>query len=566
MSTAGPNFAGSGSGWTNSGNVTADDGAYATSSWSRIFVDGGWEPVPTAYLTATGFGFALGAGDTVNGVTVTVKAKRSASPDGTLYAFLAVGGVQKGSAKSGTLNSSGDTTFTFGSSADGWGAGLVGSDANALQVVVYADPSSGSGTSTVSVDYVKVEVDYGDSTPNAFTFTDLTGQPTATLVTSDAISVTGITVPAIISVTAGLEWEKNNSGVWSSSPGTVNNLDTVKLRMTTSALNGATITGNCTIGGVADTWATTTFVADTTPDAFQFNDISGCDPSSVYYSNIVTVSGINTAASVSVTGGFVSINGGPQVTSGTVSNGGTVQAIGTSSGAFLGSVSVNVTIGGVSEPFVIDTRAADTTPNAYSWTDVPAASVSTVYTSNVVTVAGVEAGFTCNFSTAGTGSSHQYSKNGAAFAALPASIALANGDTLQLRMTSPAGVSATGDITTSMNGVVDTWSVTTGDNTPDAFSFTTQTGVAPGSTRDSNVVTITGINVAAAVNVTGGATVSIAGGAQVASGTITVGQTLAVRVRAPLRWGQSITVNVTVGTVTVPWTVTNAAGSSGADF
>src|SRR4051794_13202824 len=132
MSTQGPNLAGSGSGWNNSGNILAADGAYADGAWDRIFVDGAWEADPTPYLTASGFGFSLGAGDTPNGITVEVKAHNS-GPSGTLYAFLAVGGVQYGATKSGAMNSAGDVVFTFGSSVDAWGSGMSGTNINNLQ-------------------------------------------------------------------------------------------------------------------------------------------------------------------------------------------------------------------------------------------------------------------------------------------------------------------------------------------------------------------------------------------------------------------------------------------------
>jgi hypothetical protein len=51
----------------------------------------------------------------------------------------------------------------------------------------------------------------------------------------------------------------------------------------------------------------------------------------------------------------------------------------------------------------------------------------------------------------------------------------------------------------------------------------------------------------------------------VSSGSITVGQTLVVKVNAPIRRGATVTVNVTVGTVTVQFTVT-AVGPVDGDF
>jgi hypothetical protein len=138
---------------------------------------------------------------------------------------------------------------------------------------------------------------------------------------------------------------------------------------------------------------------------------------------------------------------------------------------------------------------------------------------------GLEGGVTCTFTSSGTGTTPQYSKNGAGFLALPANVALVNGDTLQLRVTAPAGSPQTHNITTDIGAPArtDTWSVTTGDNTPDAFSFAAKSG-PPGTSVQSAAATINGINVATAVNADNGAQVSINGGGFVTSGSITVGR------------------------------------------
>ncbi|HOC60540.1 MAG TPA: fibronectin type III domain-containing protein, partial [Smithellaceae bacterium] len=56
--------------------------------------------------------------------------------------------------------------------------------------------------------------------------------------------------------------------------------------------------------------ATPVAPADTTPDAFTFTDQTGVALSTVIESAAITVSGINTASAISVTGGEYSINGG----------------------------------------------------------------------------------------------------------------------------------------------------------------------------------------------------------------------------------------------------------------
>jgi hypothetical protein len=99
--------------------------------------------------------------------------------------------------------------------------------------------------------------------------------------------------------------------------------------------------------------------SDTTPDAFSFTDISGAALSTVYTSAPITVTDIDAAAAITITGGTYDINGSGTFvsTEGTVSNGDTVRARGTSSGSYLTAVDVEVTIGGVSDTFSITTQS-----------------------------------------------------------------------------------------------------------------------------------------------------------------------------------------------------------------
>ncbi|MCE6957500.1 hypothetical protein LAZ40_00090, partial [Cereibacter sphaeroides] len=83
----------------------------------------------------------------------------------------------------------------------------------------------------------------------------------------------------------------------------------------------------------------------------------------------------------------------------------------------------------------------------------------------------------------------------------------------------------------TVGGVAASYSVTTGDNVPDAFSFAPVADAAGGSLVTSATTTITGLTLPATVTLsgTGSPQVSIAGGAFGAGGTISNGQTLAVR-------------------------------------
>jgi hypothetical protein len=99
--------------------------------------------------------------------------------------------------------------------------------------------------------------------------------------------------------------------------------------------------------------------SDTTPNAFTFTDQTGVALSTPITSNTITVSGIDTASPLTITGGQYSINGGAFAsTPTTVVNGNTVAVKATSSGSNSTAVNVVLTIGGVSDTFTITTLAS----------------------------------------------------------------------------------------------------------------------------------------------------------------------------------------------------------------
>lgn len=96
----------------------------------------------------------------------------------------------------------------------------------------------------------------GDTTPDAFTFTDQSGVALSTTITSAPITVSGITAAASITSSGGT-FDINGSGTFISS-GTVNNGDTVRARVTSSGSNSTAVNCTVTIGGVSDTFTATT--------------------------------------------------------------------------------------------------------------------------------------------------------------------------------------------------------------------------------------------------------------------------------------------------------------------
>jgi N-acetylneuraminic acid mutarotase len=97
---------------------------------------------------------------------------------------------------------------------------------------------------------------------------------------------------------------------------------------------------------------------DMIPDPFTFTDQTGVALNTTVTSNTITVSGINAAASISITGGTYAVNGLPYTSaSGKVSNGDTVTVRMTSSGSYSTLANATLTIGGVSDIFSVTTQA-----------------------------------------------------------------------------------------------------------------------------------------------------------------------------------------------------------------
>jgi hypothetical protein len=156
-SSSGSNYAGSGSGWTNSGNVSADDNNYATTSISASSNSG--------TLTANNFGFAIPTTATITGIEVSIG--RFAGSNATLYdnsVRISVNGSQSptNNASSAYWPNS-ETRVNYGASNSLWGVSSVTptyvNQAN-FGVTLIVHNASTSSSITASVDYIQVTVTY----------------------------------------------------------------------------------------------------------------------------------------------------------------------------------------------------------------------------------------------------------------------------------------------------------------------------------------------------------------------------------------------------------------------
>lgn len=211
----------------------------------------------------------------------------------------------------------------------------------------------------------------------------------------------------------------------------------------------------------ADGWNCADIGPDTTPSAFNFNDVTGAAASTLTTPTpaSITIGGIDAATPVSVSGDGspqISIAGGPWVTSGTITNGQSL-AVRLTSGGPSSSRSATIDIGGVTDTWTVATVGADTTPNTFSFNDVTGAPPNTLTTPTPASISIAGINVATPVSVSGQGSP-QISIDGGAWVA---SGTIVNGQTLAVRLTSASTGSTTRTASIDVGGVTDSWSVTT---------------------------------------------------------------------------------------------------------
>ncbi|MGQ0621550.1 MAG: choice-of-anchor Q domain-containing protein [Panacagrimonas sp.] len=129
----------------------------------------------------------------------------------------------------------------------------------------FSRPADGNASSTAECDIGAFELQPpADTTPETFTFTDVTGAALSTVQTSNAVTITGINTAAAISVTGGT-YSIGCTATFTSLASTINNNQTVCVRHTASASSNTAVDTTLTVGSVSDTYTSTTATASTQP-------------------------------------------------------------------------------------------------------------------------------------------------------------------------------------------------------------------------------------------------------------------------------------------------------------
>jgi len=288
--------------------------------------------------------------------------------------------------------------------------------------------------------------------PNTFSFNDVQDAGLNTTITSNEVTITGITQSVPVSApTNGFE-SSVNGGTFSTAEKTITNGQTLRLRYTTTGNTGETASTIITVGGSPNVpWnVTNQGTADTDPNYFFFDDVDDAAASSLITSSPVLIDGINVPTQVTATNGAeIRVASGSWVagsTGTTISNGQNLRVRITSSADPGGVVETDVTVGSLSDTFTVTTTTAnDTTPDPFYFADRDNQPPNTYIESNVIVLQGI----TSPSNVVVTGG--QFSKNdGTGWSTFAATGQVNNGDQFKVRILT-GGLASTSNLSVTIS-------------------------------------------------------------------------------------------------------------------
>ncbi|SMF30336.1 hypothetical protein SAMN02745866_01967 [Alteromonadaceae bacterium Bs31] len=332
-----------------------------------------------------------------------------------------------------------------------------------------------------------------DTTPNSFTFTAQTDQPVSTQVESNAVTIAGINQAVAISVEGG-EYSIADAD-FTAAAGTIRSGQTLVLRGLSSSEFETESTVTVRISSVSRSFSITTAVQDVTPNEFDLGITTNAALGSEVLSAGFPVRGITGAVPVSILGGTYTIDGGtPTSEAGTIEAEQEIQVQVQAAPGFLAEVVATLTVGDFTETFSVTTREPNLTPDDFTFDAELDANLAEDYTSNTITVAGIEAPVSLSVS-AGT-----YLINGSVSTATTISA----GDTLAVVLSSSAELETPVSSTVTIGGLAADYTVTTFADTtaptaavafPPPVSKTDNTSVMVRGTAEDDYNSISSIRI-----------------------------------------------------------------------
>ena len=262
---------------------------------------------PTSFVSGTDFTQSRGTtryyfakqGGIASSGTAHVSAAVDQAPDS--FSFSPVSNATAGSSHSATATMAGLLDPTTASATNGSVSPTTGIITGTTITASGTAPSSGSTTVVVTVGGVQgnfVISTASDTTPNAFSFNDVTGSNASTVNTSNTINISGI--DATTNVTAsGNGTVSVNGGSYTNST-TITNGQSINVRLTSNGTLGTSnfVETTVNIGGETDTWRVT-----------NRNQVTASPPTALTLTQTTNTSGTAQTVTATASGG----TGTPQV-------------------------------------------------------------------------------------------------------------------------------------------------------------------------------------------------------------------------------------------------------------
>ncbi len=407
-----------------------------------------------------------------------------------------------------------------------------------------------------------------DVKPNSFSFTDQTDQDPAMDVTSNAVTVAGLGTGASANVSVDTGTLVINGVDCASSHCTVQNTDTLAIKVTSAGPSLGVVTSTLTIGTFSTTFSVTTRVIMLEYPGWVFVAPSGCTDGQSWHFQCtgLWVDGADfdsypIIATCTVTDGLTCANTGVNRRWTSVANLTLTTNISSCSvePADLGNKN---SCAAADHRFVPSGTPEINNPDAFSFTTQIELATSFEVTSNGVTIAGLGAGVNADASTnIGILVINTVDCGG------PCTVT--NGDTLAVKLTSSHLTGTTVSATVTVGAFSTDFDATTSgptpDTTPDSFLFPAQIDLDTSIAVTSAAVTIN--NLGAGIDTptsTDNGTLVIDGVDCTMNCLIMNGETLAVRITTSAAGSTTVSANVTVGTFSTAFDATTAIGLAAA--
>lgn len=471
----------------------------------------------------------------------------AASAGGNLSATAAVSAVNG----NGGANCGGDG----GGGGGGGGGHTAGSSGYAGIDNNYGGGSGGGGGSAYNNTFFSLDSDSGTNNNNGYAVLSFVVPPTITYFrANDDSPQTSIQEGDVVV----LSWSTLFNGNETASSAEIDNGIGVvpvgqQFKTILSPMVTTTYTLTVSSGGTFSQKEVTVKVLppDDVADQFSFDSIENAELSTLYESNVVTLTGLDIPVSAFCTNGAeLSVNSGPYSTATqTVNSGDTIRVRMESSDLYSVKKTSSISVGVTNTTFNITTKQEPlNVPNAFDFEDVQDAPLNSYVLSNAITITGLNVIGSVSLPPNGAESS----VDGGPFSATQKLVN--NGETIRLRVLTSGtlGDSVSTGISVGTGPFVP-WTVTNvviADDSPDFFDFTDKLDQVANTYVVSDPLTITGINVPSAVTVTNG-DFRINGGSWVTSGNISKDQTLELRLLSSTEPGGEVSTTVTVGNLPV---------------